>query len=99
VSGTSLAAKAHVAIIQTMLRAFPPSPDCYLHGLGCVADTERAKGLAGAMFKTLQKHKNGRPAMTFVKADNEMSLRTHDKMGMERLCTFINDAVAFRFMA
>jgi hypothetical protein len=65
VSGTSLAAKAHVAIIQTMLRAFPPSLDCYLYGPVCVADTERGKGLAGAMFKTLQKHKNGRPAMTF----------------------------------
>ena len=100
VSGTSLAAKAHVAIIQTMLLAFPPPPDCYLYGPVCVADTERGKGLAGAMFKTLQKHKNGRPAMTFVKADNEMSLRAHDKMGMERLGTFINDAmpyIAFRF--
>jgi hypothetical protein len=64
------------------------------------AGTERGKGLAGAMFKTLQKHKNGGPAMTFVRADSEMSLRAHDKMGMERLGTFINDAVpyiAFRF--
>ena len=40
-----------------------------------------------------------RPSRHDVKADNEMSLRTHDKMGMERLGTFINDAVAFRFMA
>lgn len=65
VSGTSLAAKAHVTIIQTMLRAFPPSPDCYLYGPVFVADTERGKDLAGTMFKTLQKHKNGRPAMMF----------------------------------
>ena len=89
-----------MAIIQTMLLAFPPPPDCYLYGPVCVADTERGKGLAGAMFRTLQKHKNGRPALTFVKADNEMSLRAHDKMGMERLGTFINDAVlyiAFRY--
>src|SRR5262245_60619907 len=35
VSGTSLAAKAHVAIIQTMLRTFPPPPDCYLYGPVC----------------------------------------------------------------
>jgi hypothetical protein len=48
-----------------MLRAFPPSPDCYLYGPVFVADTERGKGLAGTMFKTLQKHKNGRPAMMF----------------------------------
>ena len=47
----------------------------------CVAGTERAKGLAGAMFKTLLKHKNGRPAMTFVKADNEMSFRVARQNG------------------
>jgi GNAT superfamily N-acetyltransferase len=65
-----------------------------------VADTERGKGLAGTMFKTLQKHKNAVPRRCFVKADNEMLLRAHDKMGMERLGTFINDAViAFRFTA
>ena len=100
VSGTSLAAKAHVAIIQTMLRTFPPPTDCYLYGPVCVADTERGKGLAGAMFEILRKHKNARPAMTFVRADNEMSLRAHDKMGMERLGTFVNDSVpyiAFRY--
>ena len=32
VLGTSLAAKAHVGIIQTMLRTFPPPPVCYLYG-------------------------------------------------------------------
>jgi hypothetical protein len=31
VLGTSLAANTHVTIIQTMLRAFPPPPDCYLY--------------------------------------------------------------------
>ena len=71
VSGTSLAAQAHVAIIQTMLRSFPPPADCYLYGPVCVAQTERGKGLAAAMFKTLQKYKDGRPAMAFVRADNE----------------------------
>lgn len=95
VTGTSLAAKAHVAIIQTMLRIFPPPADCYLYGPVCVADSERGKGLAGEMFKLLQKHKDGRPAMTFVRADNEISLRAHDKMGMERLGTFIHDAVPY----
>jgi hypothetical protein len=81
VAGTSLAANAHVAIIQTMLRTFPPPPECYLYGPVCVADTERGKGLARAMFKILQKHKDGRPAIAFVRADNDISLRAHDKMG------------------
>src|SRR5450631_2991459 len=33
VLGTSLAAKAHVAMVQAMLRAFPAPPDCYLMAL------------------------------------------------------------------
>ena len=95
VLGTSLAAKAHVPIIQAMLRAFPPPPNCYLYGPVCVAETERGKGLAGAMFKGLQTYMDGRPAMTFVTADNDLSLRAHDKMGMQRLGTFVNGAVTY----
>jgi hypothetical protein len=49
VLGTSLAAKAHVSVIQTMLRIFPPPPNCYLYGPVCVAETERGKGLAAAV--------------------------------------------------
>jgi ribosomal protein S18 acetylase RimI-like enzyme len=91
VLGTSLAAKAHVRIIQSMLRAFPPPPDCYLYGPVCVAETERGKGLAGAMFEKLQAHMGGRPAMVFVRADNEPSLRAHRKMGMRDLGPFLNN--------
>ena len=65
---TSLAAKAHVMIIQTMLRNFPPPPDCYLYGPVCVAETECGKGLAGALFQVLQTHMAGRAAMTFIRA-------------------------------
>ena len=95
VLGTSLAAKAHVPIIQAMLRTFPPPPNCYLYGPVCVAETERGKGLAGAMFKELPTQMNGRPAMTFVIADNDSSLRAHDKMGMQRLGTFVNGTVTY----
>jgi RimJ/RimL family protein N-acetyltransferase len=93
VLGTSLAAKAHVAIIQTMLRAFPPPPDCYLYGPVCVAETERGKGLAAALFELLKTHTGGRPAMTFVRADNGPSLRAHRKMGMRELGTFMSEGV------
>jgi RimJ/RimL family protein N-acetyltransferase len=102
VLGTSLAAKAHVAIVQAMLRAFPPPPDCYLYGPVCVAESERGRGLAGAMFKTLQAHMRGRPAMTFVRANNEPSLRAHRKMGMRELGTFMSGGVphiAFTYAA
>jgi predicted GNAT superfamily acetyltransferase len=95
VLGTSLAAKAHVPIIQSMLRAFPPPPNCYLYGPVCVAETERGKGLAGAMFEKLQAHMGGCPAMTFVRADNDPSLRAHRKMGMRDLGTFMNEGISF----
>src|SRR5262245_49010407 len=68
VLGTSLAAKPHVAIIQTMLHKFPPPPDCYLYGPGCVAETERGNGLAAALFEELQTQMSGHPLMTFVRA-------------------------------
>ena len=93
VLGTSLAAKAHIAIIQALLRTFPAPPGCYLYGPVCVAETERGKGLAAALFEVLQTHMGGRPAMTFVRADNAPSLRAHRKMGMRELGTFMSDGV------
>jgi len=88
VVGTSAAAKTHVTIIQTMLRTFPPPPDCYLYGPVCVAEAERGNGLAASLFEELQTQMNGRPLMTFVRADNLPSLRAHAKMGMRELGTF-----------
>ena len=85
-----------------MLRAFPATPDCYLYGPVCVAETERGKGLAAALFDILQTHMGGRPAMTFVRADNAPSLRAHRKMGMQDLGTFMSEGVlhiAFTYSA
>jgi predicted GNAT family acetyltransferase len=67
-----------------MLCAFPP-PDCYLYGPVCVAESERGKGLARALFEELRARLPGRPAMLFVRADNAASLRAHRKMGMHDL--------------
>ena len=93
VLGTSLTAQAHVVMVQAMLRAFPAPPDCYLYGPVCVAETERGKGLAAALFEVLKTHMDGRPAMTFVRADNAPSLRAHRKMGMRELGTFVSEGV------
>jgi len=93
VLSTSLAAKAHVTIVQDMLKAFPAPPGCYLYGPVCVADTERGKGLAGAMFEALRARLPGRPAMTFIRADNGPSLQAHRKMGMQELGHFMSDGV------
>jgi L-amino acid N-acyltransferase YncA len=89
VLATSLAAKAHVPIVQAMLKAFAAPPGCYLYGPVCVAGTDRGKGLAGGMFEELRRHLPGRPAMTFIRADNEPSLRAHRRMGMRELGQFV----------
>jgi ribosomal protein S18 acetylase RimI-like enzyme len=95
VLGTSFGLKDPAAIIQSMLRAFPAPPDCYLYGPICVAEAERGKGLANAMFKKLRAHLSGRPAMLFVRADNPSSLQAHRKMGMQELGIFDNEGVLY----
>ncbi|HKA34594.1 MAG TPA: GNAT family N-acetyltransferase [Candidatus Binatia bacterium] len=94
VLSTSLAAKAHVPVVQAMLRSFPPPPDCYLYGPVCVDAAERGRGLAGAMFDALRAHLPGKPAMTFIRADNVPSLRAHKKMGMRELGSFKTEGVS-----
>jgi predicted GNAT family acetyltransferase len=76
-----------------MLRSFPAPPDCYLYGPVCVDATERGKRLAGMMFEELRARLPGRPAMTFIRADNDPSLRAHRKMGMRELGTFMSEGV------
>jgi hypothetical protein len=46
-----VAAYAGVAVVEGMLRALPGTPDAYVYGPTCVADGERGRGLAGAMFE------------------------------------------------
>src|SRR5262249_7510762 len=60
--GVSLASWGNVPIIKAILCAFPPQPDFYLYGPICVAETERGKGVAGAMFEELKARRRGRPA-------------------------------------
>jgi GNAT superfamily N-acetyltransferase len=99
VLGTSLAAKAQVGIIQSMLRTFPPPPGCYPV---CVAEAERGRGLAGALFEFLRTHMGNRSAMTFVRTDNAPSLQAHRKMGMRDLGPFVHEDVpyiAFKYSA
>jgi len=95
VVGSSIAANAHVAIIQAMLRTFPPRPGCYLYGPICVAERERGKGLASAMFGELRARLSGRPAMLFIRADNAPSLQAHRKMGMQELGTFAHNDIPY----
>src|ERR1039457_364549 len=51
---TTLAAKAHVAIVQAMFRVFPPPPNCYSYGRFCGTESERGKGLPAALLEKLR---------------------------------------------
>jgi RimJ/RimL family protein N-acetyltransferase len=93
--GTEFAEKAHVPIVHAMAIHYPPPLGCYLYGPVCVAENERGNGLAVAMFKELQTHMHGRPAMTFVRADNAPSIRVHEKMGLRSLGTFVSGDVTY----
>ena len=55
VMGTSLAANAHIAIIQAMLCAFPPPPDCYLYGPVCVAERSAAEASPARCLKNCER--------------------------------------------
>src|SRR5262249_34428894 len=88
---TSIAAKSHVSIVQTMLRAFPAAPNCYLYGPVCVTENERGKGLAAMMYQEMRKRLPGRTAMSFVRSDNTASIKANRKMGKTELGEFMHD--------
>jgi L-amino acid N-acyltransferase YncA len=96
---TSIAAKSHVGIVQTMLRAFPAPPSCYLYGSVCVAESERGNGLAAMMYQEMRKRLPGRMAMSFVRSDNMPSIRANRKMGKMELGEFMHDGETYLVFA
>lgn len=92
---TSIAAKAHIGIVQTMLRAFPAPLNCYLYGPVCVAENERGNGLAGMMYQEMRRRLPGRTAMSFVRSDNTPSLKANRKMGKMELGEFVRNCETY----
>jgi predicted GNAT superfamily acetyltransferase len=92
VSG-ELSAQAHVPVVQAMLRVYAPPPNTYLYGPICVAQSERGRGLAGALFDALRARFPGRDSITFIRHDNQVSRRAHAKMGMMDVAAFVHDGV------
>ncbi len=92
---TSIAAKAHVGIVQTMLRASPAPPNCYLYGPVCVAESERGNGLAAMMYQEMRKRLPSRTAMSFVRSDNFPSIRANRKMGKMELGEFVHNGETY----
>jgi len=96
---TPLTAQAHDPIVQAMLRAYPGSPGAYNYGPICVAESERGRGLAGAMFQFLRLRLPAREGFTFIRRDNTVSLKVHTKMGMQEVAEFTQGGVAYVVVA
>jgi L-amino acid N-acyltransferase YncA len=75
-------------ILDAMLRAYPGVPGAYVYGPICVAESERGRGLARAMFAALRLQLPGREGFTFIRADNAASRNVHARMGMREAATF-----------
>ncbi len=71
-------------ILDAMLRAHPGAPGAYVYGPICVAESERGRGLARAMFETLRLQLPGREGFTFIRADNALSRKVHAGHGHAR---------------
>jgi L-amino acid N-acyltransferase YncA len=95
VVSTPLTAQAHNSIIQAMLRSYPGSPGAYNYGPICVAESERGRGLAGAMFQVLRTRLPTREGVTFIRRDNTASLKAHTRMGMRERAEFTQEGVAY----
>src|SRR5690242_11930162 len=61
----SRAVHGHTPIIEAMFRAYPGSPDAYVYGPICVAESERGHGLATALFAALRERLPRRECVAF----------------------------------
>jgi L-amino acid N-acyltransferase YncA len=96
---SSLEAQAHEPIIQAMLKAYRGSPGAYNYGPICVAESERGRGVAAAMFQALRARLPGREGLTFIRRENIVSLQVHLKLGMREVAQFTQGGVAFVIVA
>jgi L-amino acid N-acyltransferase YncA len=87
---SSKAAQAHVPIVQATLRTYPGAADSYIYGPICIAESERGQGLPAALMSALRARLPGREGITFIRRDNERSLRAHAKIGMREVGEFVH---------
>jgi predicted GNAT superfamily acetyltransferase len=90
---SALSSQAHLPIIQSMMRAYSALPDAYLYGPICVAASERGRGLPAQLFATQQRLLANRPCFTFIRRDNPVSLRAHEKIGLHEAAEFTHDGI------
>ena len=96
---STFAAQAHVPLVQAMLKVYSGAPDAYNYGPICVAESERGRGIAVAMFAELRGRLPGREGIAFIRRDNAASLMAHKRMGMKEVGEFTHDKTAFAVVA
>jgi predicted GNAT superfamily acetyltransferase len=99
VVSSSLADQSADPILDAMLQAHPGAPGAYVYGPICVAEGERGKGVARAMFDALRAELPGREGFTFIRADNAVSRKVHAGMGMREAATFSVNGVGYVVVA
>lgn len=95
----TFAEQAHVPLVQAMLKVYPGKPYAYNYGPICVAESERGRGLASAMFAALRARLPEREGIAFIRRDNTISLLAHKKMGMQEVAEFTHDGLVFVVVA
>jgi GNAT superfamily N-acetyltransferase len=95
----TFAEQAHVPLVQAMLKVYPGTPNAYNYGPICVAESERGRGLASAMFAALRARLPEREDIAFIRRDNTTSLLAHKKMGMQEVAEFTHDGLVFVVVA
>jgi L-amino acid N-acyltransferase YncA len=96
---STFAAQAHVPLVQAMLKSYSGTPDAYNYGPICVAETERGRGVADAMFAALKERLPRREGIAFIRCDNKASLLAHKKMGMKEVAEFTHGGISFAVVA
>lgn len=99
VVSSSLADQSADPILDGMLQAYPGSPESYVYGPICVAQSERGQGVARAMFQQLCAQLPGREGFTFIRADNTVSRKVHAGMGMREAATFTVNGIGYVVVA
>ena len=78
-----------IPIVLAMLDSYPTrASDSYVYGPVCIAVEERGRGLAQLLFEELRRLLPGREGVLFIRRDNEASIRSHRKMGMNEVARF-----------
>jgi len=83
-----------VPIIRLMLDSYPEcTPDAYVYGPICIDVHQRGQGLAQLLFEEIKRQLPGREGVLFIRRDNDASIRSHRKMGMNEVSRFSDGGI------